>query len=132
MSEVKLPEFKLNRTHTHISVATGLAIRFEKNVPRPVHLSLVKEVVAIGAERVDGEQGEGFEEEKRLPEEPQGTEREELILAAIEDIVGRNNTKDFNAGGVPKGVAIKAIVGFAPESDEVKRAWLQYHANKSE
>lgn len=132
MSEVKLPEFKLNRNHTHISVATGLAIRFEKGVPRPVHHALVREVVGIGAERVDGDQGEGFEEDKPVNEEPQGQEREELILAAIEDLVERNNTKDFNAGGVPKPSAIKAIVGFLPESDETKKAWLQFHANKSE
>ena len=84
------------------------------------------------AERVDGEQGEGFDEEKRLPEEPQGHEREELIKAAIEDLVERNSSKDFNAGGVPKPVAIKAIVGFQPEADETKKAWLAYQAAKSE
>ncbi len=131
MSEVKLPHFVLNRNHTLIS-KTGLAVRFEKGVARPVQLILVPEVVGIGAERVDGEQGEGFEEEKRLPEEPQGHEREELIKAAIEDLVERNSSKDFNAGGVPKPVAIKAIVGFQPDSDEVKKAWLAYQAEKSE
>ncbi len=131
MSEVKLPHFVLNRNHTLIS-KTGLAVRFEKGVARPVQLILVPEVVGIGAERVDGEQGEGFEEEKRLPEEPQGHEREELIKAAIEDLVERNNSKDFNAGGVPKPVAIKAIVGFQPEADETKKAWLAYQAAKSE
>ena len=107
-------------------------MRFEKGVARPVQMILVPEVVSIGAERVDGEQGEGFDEEKRLPEEPQGHEREELIKAAIEDLVERNCSKDFNAGGVPKPVAIKAIVGFQPESDEVKKAWLAYQAEKSE
>lgn len=131
MSDVKLPEFKLNRNFTLIS-KTGLALRFEKGVPRPVHAQLVPEVLAIGAERVDGEQGEGFEEPKRLPEEPQGHEREDLIKAAIEDLVERNSSKDFNAGGVPKPVAIKAIVGFQPEADEVKKAWLAYQAEKSE
>ncbi len=58
MSEVKLPHFVLNRNHTLIS-KTGLAVRFEKGVARPVQLILVPEVVGIGAERVDGEQGEG-------------------------------------------------------------------------
>ena len=131
MSEVNLPHFVLNRNHALIS-KTGLAVRFEKGVARPVQLILVPEVVGIGAERVDGEQGEGFEEEKRLPEEPQGHEREELIKAAIEDLVERNSSKDFNAGGVPKPVAIKAIVGFQPEADETKKAWLAYQAAKSE
>lgn len=131
MSEVKLPHFVLNRNHTLIS-KTGLAVRFEKGVVRPVQALLVPEVVAIGAERVDGEQGEGFEEPKRLPEEPQGHEREDLIKAAIEDLVERNSSKDFNAGGVPKPIAIKAIVGFQPEADEVKKAWLAYQAEKSE
>ena len=131
MSDVKLPEFKLNRNFTLIS-KTGLALRFEKGVPRPVHAQLVPEVLAIGAERVDAEQGEGMGDEKRPPEEPQGVEREDLIQAAIEDLVERNNRKDFIAGGVPKPVAIKAIVGFQPEPDEVKKAWLAYQAAKSE
>lgn len=131
MSEMKLPHFVLNRNHTLIS-KTGLAVRFEKGVARPVQAVLVPEVVGIGAERVDGEQGDGFEEPKRLPEEPQGHEREDLIKAAIEDLVERNSSKDFNAGGVPKPVAIKAIVGFQPEADEVKKAWLAYQAEKSE
>ena len=131
MSDVKLPEFKLNRNFTLIS-KTGLALRFEKGVPRPVHAQLVPEVLAIGAERVDAEQGEGMGDEKRPPEEPQGVEREDLIQAAIEDLVERNSSKDFNAGGVPKPVAIKAIVGFQPEADEVKKAWLAYQAEKSE
>ena len=116
MSEVKLPHFVLNRNHTLIS-KTGLAVRFEKGVARPVQMILVPEVVGIGAERV---------------EEPQGHEREELIKAAIEDLVERNSSKDFNAGGVPKPVAIKAIVGFQPEADETKKAWLAYQAAKSE
>jgi len=29
-------------------------------------------------------------------------------------------------------VAIKAIVGFQPEADETKKAWLAYQAAKSE
>lgn len=109
MSDVKLPEFKLNRNFTLIS-KTGLALRFEKGVPRPVHAQLVPEVLAIGAERVDAEQGEGMGDEKRPPEEPQGVEREDLIQAAIEDLVERNNSKDFNAGGVPKPVAILSLI----------------------
>ena len=120
MSDVKLPEFKLNRNFTLIS-KTGLALRFEKGVPRPVHAQLVPEVLAIGAERVDAEQGEGMGDEKRPPEEPQGVEREDLIQAAIEDLVERNNSKDFNAGGVPKPVPSSRSSASSPSLTKSRR-----------
>jgi hypothetical protein len=131
MPDVKLPEFKLNRNFTLFS-KLGFVVHFEKGVPRHVPQQMMHEVIAIGAERVDGSQDDGFEEDKAVVMEPSGQEREDLILAAIEDLVERNSQKDFTAGGVPKSQAIKAIVGFEPESAEVKKAWLAFHANKSE
>ena len=132
MSEVKLPEFKLNRTLTHLSKDTGLVIRFEKGVVRPVHAALVREVIALGAERVDDEQGASFEEEDQRPfGEPVGEERESLVFTAFEELAERNSSKDFMASGVPKSAAVKAILGFQPENAEIIKLWMLFQARKS-
>ena len=125
------PEYVLNRNKTHISL-TGKVIRFEKGIPRPVPPDLVREVVGFGAERVEGEQGEGFEDEERVkPQEPQGTERDELILAAIEELVTDNNSDDFGASNAPKAAAIARVSGLKVDAKERDRAWMLYQARKS-
>ena len=131
MPEIKLPEFKLNRTLTHISKETGLAIRFEKNVPRPVHFALVKEVIALGAERLDAEQGADFEEDGPIIGEPSGAEREELIFAAFEELIEKNDSKDFAASGMPKGHAMKKALGFQLDNPEITRQWMLFQARKA-
>lgn len=132
MSEAKMPEFKLNRTLTHISKDTGLVIHFEKGVPRPVHVALIREVIALGAERLDDEQGASFEEEDTRPAgEPVGEERESLVFTAFEELVEKNSSKDFMASGVPKPAAVKSILGFQPENAEITKLWMLFQARKS-
>lgn len=124
-------EYVLNRNKTHISL-TGKVIRFEKGVPTRVPADLVREVVAFGAERVDGSNGEAFEDEEALPPaEPQGLERDELILAAIEELVAKNDSDDFGANNAPKPSALSKVTGLKVDNKERDRAWMLYQARKS-
>ena len=132
MAEVTLPLFKLNRTLTHISRDTGLSIHFEKGVVRPVHVILIKEVLALGAERMDDEQGAGLaEDDGPIVGEPTGPEREELIFAAFDELVERNDSKDFAASGMPKANAMKRSLGFTLDTPELTRTWMLFQARKS-
>lgn len=131
MSDVKLPEFVLNRNHTLISL-TGKAIRFEKGTPRPVPLDLIREVVGIGATRVEGDNGDGFEDdEKLIPGEPTGPERDALLIAAFEELIAKNSPDDFGANNRPKASAVKEVSGLNVDAKERDRIWMIYMAKKS-
>ena len=131
MSEIKLPEFVLNRNHTHRSL-TGKVIRFEKGVPRPVPFDLVNEVVTFGASRVEGDNGDGFtDDEKPIPGEPTGPERDALVLAAFEELIAKNSPDDFGANNRPKISSLKEVSGLNVDAKERDRVWMIYMAKKS-
>lgn len=131
MSEINLPEFVLNRNHTHRSL-TGKVIRFEKGEPRPVPFDLIQEVIGFGATRVNGDNGDGFtDDEKLIPGEPTGPERDALLIAAFEELIAKNDPNDFGANNRPKASAVKEVSGLNVDAKERDRIWMIYMAKKS-
>ncbi len=131
MPDVKLPEFVLNRNHTHRSL-TGKVIRFEKGEPRPVPFDLIQEVIGFGATRVNGDNGDGFtDDEKLVPGEPTGPERDALLIAAFEELIAKNDPNDFGANNRPKASAVKEVSGLNVDAKERDRIWMIYMAKKS-
>ena len=116
-----MPMFVLNRNYVLRSLQ-GRAIGFEKGVPVHVPPELVKEVVAIGAESVDG-QIDVLDPEVEETPQPVGTERDELIHAAFERLVKTNNRADFTGNGMPNPKALERILGFSCDKREIDRLW---------
>lgn len=122
--------FVLNRNHTYRS--TSGVISFEKGVPVFVPPHMQKEVIAIGAERADGEQVDVLGPETTQPVPLSDHERKDEIFAAFQLISEKNDPKDFTGAGVPTVKAIEKIVAFDVDRNEVVELWGEYKAALAE
>ena len=122
--------YALNRNHTHRSV-NGV-VSFEKGVPTWVVPALEREIVAIGAERVDGDAPEVLDPEVVQEPAPSPEQRRDDIFAAFQLISERNESKDFTGAGVPTVKAIEKIVNFDVDRNEVVDLWGEYKVLKAE
>ena len=116
-----MPNYVLNRNHTLRS--TSGVISFVKGEPTFVPKHMEREVVAIGAECVDGEAPSLLPEVKKTQYIPQGDERNEQIITAINLLVERNDANDFTGSGRPTVKAVERLTGFGVETSEVAAAW---------
>jgi len=117
-----MPMFVLNRNYAHSSVY-GHNIIFTKGEPTFVPPICIPEAVAFGAICVDGPVDV-------LPPEVQaqiplvGEEREQMIMAAFDDIEVKNDRAEFTAAGAPKLTVVKSVSGINDlDTKEVTAAW---------
>lgn len=113
----------LNRNYVHASVY-GHSVRFAKGEPTPVPNIIVRECVALGAERYDGKPA--IEEDSAKEAAPLHAEdRMEAVLAAIERVIERNERDDFTGTGLPKVAALSDEAGFKVDKTELNRVWQE-------
>ena len=124
-----MPEYILNRNYTHRSTL-GHSIEFVKGKPAFVPPSLEKEIVAIGGERVDGDNPDVLPPEVVVAHVPQGEERQEQIFACFDILTERNDSGDFTGAGIPRAKSVEKILDFAIEAKEVATAWAEYRVAK--
>lgn len=100
-----------------ISSTCGLSVSFKAGVPQLTPPAMYQEVLAAG----------GIPEGE-IPLEPKQTDedREALLFAAFEDIVKRNDPKDFTAGGMPHSAVVSEKVGFQLTAKERDVAWGKF------
>ncbi len=123
-----MAEYVLNRTYVLRSLS-GHSVAFEKGVPTFVPNACIREVEAIGGERIDAKNGEGLDEPAQK-QEPQGEEREQLILEAFKEIVAKNARDEFTAQGAPHVRALKTLLGFEVDNKERDKVWKKYQAEE--
>lgn len=112
----------LNRNYVHASLM-GHAIRFVKGQPVNVPNSVVREIVAIGGLRADGEDAIP-EPEKVIDATPVNPlDREDAILIAFEALMDKNARDDFTGTGMPKLAAVTREAGFRVDKTELNKAW---------
>lgn len=126
-----MPDYILNRNYLHRSTL-GHTIRFEKGQPTFVPNECQREVVALGAERVDGDTPSPLGEEPQFEPTPVGSDREALVFAAFDEIVARNDSKEFSASGAPSVKAVEKLVKFEIDRKELVELWGAYRAAKEE
>ena len=120
-----MPLFKLNRNYA-LSSMYGHSINFIKGEPTYVPPILVKEVVAIGAECVDGEVDVLGAEE--IPTQVTFDELQVKMREAFNTLVAKNDPDDFTAQGVPKVGVIETMIGLKVTKVEVIDAWQVYRS----
>lgn len=125
-----MPLYTLNRTYTYRS--TSGVVSFVKGEPTWVIPAMEREVAAIGAERVDGDSPEMLEPERTPLPQLSVDERNGQIFIAFDQIVERNDSKDFTGAGVPTVKAVERIVDFDVDRGEVGALWQEYRQSKVE
>ena len=118
-----MSEFILNRDYRLIS-KTGHSIQFVKGDPVFVPPECKQEVIAIGAQPVDGDTTVLAEEETIV--EFTREERDEQLIKAFKLLQERNERGDFTGQGVPAIPALKKLIEFTPEKKEVEALWASY------
>lgn len=107
-----------------VSSVLGHAIGFEKGVPTHVPPSMYEEVMSRGAvPEEDMPESEVKKSDALTPED-----RKILLSAAIEELVTKNDSKDFTAAGMPHVKVLSAKVGFNVEADERDAAFAAFTA----
>lgn len=124
------------RTVTMMSLRTftlrstsGHCVHFEKQKPKEVPGHLVKECMAQGCAPVDDldlpDDDEVTKVEKTIP---QGLDREELIQAALENIIRENDRDDFTSAGQPNIKRLEKRLGFDVSKQEIIPMWDELRA----
>lgn len=114
----KTTRMVLNRTLVHASVH-GHAIAFTKGKPTSVPNVCVREIVAIGGARADGE--DSVKETKSItPVDP--TDRMGDIIKAADKIYEANQRGDFTGTGAPKVQSVSRETGFKVDKTELNKA----------
>lgn len=133
--QIPLPTQFYFVSHRDIVVGSteGHSIGFEKGVPTHVPRSMHATVLNKGCLPCDKEgkilddvtaHAPGAVEEKKVLIEPEDAEeRKAAIEKAIKAMVGRNNAKDFSAGGVPLAATVSAAVGWQVDQKEIRPIW---------
>jgi hypothetical protein len=119
---VAVTEMTLNRDFT-IGSTLGHRIRFAKGEVTRVPDIMIEEVIAIGAERVDGK--DHFAElakqtGKVQPMSPDA--RYVAVQEALKQVIDKNNRDDFTAAGNPSLKALSNIAGFKVDKNEQRLA----------
>ena len=125
-----MPEYVLNRDYA-LRSTRGHMLNFVKGQPTWVPPEMVKEVIAIGAEPVDGERPDVLPPEVVVAEAPSGQEREDLIVEAIREVVTENDSKNFTAAGEPHVKVLEKILGFDIDAGERLAAWRRFKSEEA-
>ena len=123
-----MAEYVLNRNYT-LRTLMGHSIEFKKGEPTFVPRIVEKDALAIGALPVDGETPNVLMSEELAPRYTPD-EQHELMIQAFEQIVARNDSKDFTGSGVPSVKAVERVCGFSIDRADLNAAWAEFKVSK--
>jgi hypothetical protein len=124
-------KFISNRNFT-LRTTTGHIIAFEKGKEQFVPFVARNEALKLGCLPVDGQDMdiEVLEAERATPVRVDGELRAALVYAVIDEIVKRNNNKDFDSGARPHAKVLSKRLGFDVSADERTKAYDLYREIK--
>lgn len=116
-----------------ISSTSGCSIAFVKGEPVYVPDHFISECLAVGAIPVDGEEVKLATPKHKNTPAPEGEDRKQQILDAIDTMVILNTRGTFNANGLPKQKTLENTAGFVIDTREIEPLWRAYDtARKSD
>lgn len=123
-----MAEFMLHRDYRVIS-KSGHSIQFKKGEPTYVPPECRSEVIAIGAQPVDGNTDVLGEE--KVVVELTVEERREQLIKAFKTMQERTHRGDFTGQGFPAAKALEKLVDFEPEKREVEELWQAFREEQA-
>jgi hypothetical protein len=126
-----MPEMKSLRNFV-LRTLSGHMIRFEPEVPTKVPQAAVQDALNAGCVIIDPAELQAYEDTRALKTDFRDNIRESLVFLAIKAIAERNDTKEFNSGGVPKESAVASRLGMGNVSQkEVEDLYKKYKASNT-
>jgi len=121
-------------TNRNITVTgkSGSSIKFVKGVPTHVPDQAIGDCMAAGAIPAEGEVVKNQKPEPEVIDAPQGVERKQRILDAIDHMVLTNERGTFNANGAPKQPQLEKTAGFVIDTREIDTLWHEYDAARKQ
>lgn len=119
-----MAQYKLNRNYI-LHTKTGNTIAFKRNEPVFVPNHCAREVLAIGAELVDGDEVDVLEDEVEV-QTMSPEERSEKLKEAFKIMTSRAERNDFTGTGMPNLWAVQKLVGFEIDSKERNAVWEEF------
>lgn len=121
-------------TNRNITVTgkSGSSIKFVKGVPTHVPDQAIEDCMAAGAIPAPGERVAAHKPEPDIVDAPQGVERKQRILDAIDQMVVLNERGTFNANGAPKQPQLEKAAGFVIDTREIETLWHEYDAARKQ
>lgn len=120
-------KFTLHRDRV-IASTCGLSVSFRKGEPTYVPPGMYQEVINAGG--VPESEIPEAERPVQSSEPGDPSEREMMILMAMEQIVKANKREQFTAGGAPHGKALQQILGWSVPNQERDKLWVKCQAGE--
>lgn len=109
-----------------LASVTGHIIHFTPNEHVMVPPEAVQEAMAAGCVPVDADEAAKFEDDGRAKVDFAGELRKSILYLVLKSLAKENDTRKFDAGGVPKSSVIEGITGLTVGKAEVAAAWRDY------
>lgn len=126
-----MPEFISLRSFS-LSSLTGHSAVFEAGVPKDIPAALVPDAMAAGCVPANEASIPFHDDASRAKVEFVGDVRRSMLYLAVKAVAEKNDSKEFDGGGVPKTAAVVSRLGFEVQRKEVTDIWQEYTEMKAE
>lgn len=114
-----LRKFRLASTSGHI-------IHFNPDEPAFVPPQAVQEAMAAGCVPVDPAEAAKFDDAGRAKVDFNGDLRKSILYLVMRSLHQENDSRKFDAGGVPKATVVEGITGLNTGKAEIADAWRAF------
>lgn len=119
-----MPDFISLRSFT-VTSTLGHSATFEAGVPKSIPMALVPAAMEAGCVPVDAADVPFHEDMTRVKVEFTGGLRASMIYLALQDIIEKNQAKEFDGGGTPNVPAVEKRIGYDVTRKEVVDVYQQ-------
>lgn len=120
-----MPEMKSLRKF-RLASTTGHVLFFTPEAPTNVPPECVQEAMAAGCVPADPADAAAFDDSARARVDFTGALRSSMLHLVLSAIAKENDTRKFDAGGVPKVGVVESATGLTIGKAEIAAAWRSY------
>lgn len=109
-----------------LASVTGHIIHFTPDEHVMVPPEAVQEAMAAGCVPVDADEAAKFDDAGRAKVDFAGALRKSILYLVMKTLAKENDSRKFDAGGVPKSSVIEGVTGLTIGKAEIAAAWRDY------
>lgn len=109
-----------------LASVTGHIVHFTPDEHVMVPPEAVQEAMAAGCVPIDADEAAKFDDNGRAKVDFAGELRKSILYLVLKSIAKENDTRKFDAGGVPKAGVIEGVTGLTIGKAEIAAVWRDY------